>query len=205
MFDSADPLSGWALEDIEATSSGQATADLYGKFCKHINNTLKSFLHRLDSLHAADLTLMHVDAVKLPDFLGGSERFDRIEVISSDIRASYQTCRTMLTYSNDRQVSNISDCGYIGPFQTVGLLSPLLQSHAMNPHATLITLFMNAVDEIKTKQDQILEMSSSSLALKTLIKYMPPTGRSASKNDPAIMKLSSSVDYVASHDRYFNQ
>ncbi|KAJ1328217.1 hypothetical protein MN608_07553 [Microdochium nivale] len=181
MFDSADPLSGWTLKDIEATSSGQATADLYGKFCKHIRNTLKSFLHRLDSLQAANLTIMHLDAVKLPDFLGESDRFDRIEV------------------------SNISDCGYVGPHQTVGLLSPLLQSHAINPHATLITLFMNAVDENRNEQDQILEVSPSSLTIKTLTKYMPPTRRLANNNDPDIFKFTSAMGYVTNHDRYFNR
>ncbi|KAH7037034.1 uncharacterized protein B0I36DRAFT_402498 [Microdochium trichocladiopsis] len=181
MFDNADPLSGWTLKEIEATSSGQATADLYGKLSKHIHNTLKSFLHRLYSLRAVELRFLHVDAVKLPELLGESERFDRIEV------------------------SNISDCGYVGPHQTVGLLAPLLQTHAMNPHATLITLFMNAVDENRNEQDEILEMSPDGPVMRTLIKYMPPTRRLASKNDPAMIKFISSKDYVASHDRYFDR
>ncbi len=37
---------------------------------------------------------------------------------------------------------------YIGTYETLRLFSPLLQSPKENPHATLITLYLNATKEI---------------------------------------------------------
>ena len=45
------------------------------------------------------------------------------------------------------KVANICDTGYVGIGNTLSLLSPLLQSPKQNPHATIITLFINAVKE----------------------------------------------------------
>lgn len=52
------------------------------------------------------------------------------------------------------QVSNVSDSGYVGVRGVVSLMEPFLQEPAINPHATLITLFMNAVTESMTHQEQ---------------------------------------------------
>ena len=49
---------------------------------------------------------------------------------------------------------------------------PLLQPPTENPHATLITLFMNAVAEVSTVQDQIHDMTSNSQTTKRLLKYL---------------------------------
>ena len=46
------------------------------------------------------------------------------------------------------KVANICDVGYIGIRHTLSLLAPLLQSPRRNPHATFVTLFINAVQEI---------------------------------------------------------
>lgn len=50
--------------------------------------------------------------------------------------------------TDDLQTSNICDLGYVGPAQTVQLLGPLLQKPSENPHATLVTSFMNAIDQM---------------------------------------------------------
>jgi hypothetical protein len=46
-----------------------------------------------------------------------------------------------------RQTSNIADCGYMGTAPTLAYLGTSLKLRDNNPHATLITLYMNAVDE----------------------------------------------------------
>lgn len=50
LHDNADPLNGWLLKDIDATSSGPATADIYGKLFFHVRGVLGSFLRRLSGL-----------------------------------------------------------------------------------------------------------------------------------------------------------
>ncbi|GKZ74780.1 hypothetical protein AnigIFM50267_001270 [Aspergillus niger] len=55
------------------------------------------------------------------------------------------------------QVSNVSDQGYLGIHRTLNATVPLLQTPVNNPHATLITFFLNAVDETLTAQDRAKE------------------------------------------------
>lgn len=47
MNECADPLLGWSLKDVEDSSSGPATADIYGKLFNHIRTALRAFLTRL--------------------------------------------------------------------------------------------------------------------------------------------------------------
>lgn len=42
--------------------------------------------------------------------------------------------------------------GYLGTRDTLSLLTPLMQSQQRNPHATLITLYINAVMEMVKQQ-----------------------------------------------------
>lgn len=103
------------------------------------------------------------------------------------------------------KVSNISDCGYLGIHRTLAFAVPLLQEPAVNPHATLITLFMNAVTENTTPADQLTDMGPNSPATKRLLKYLPPKGRPSGKNDPDIIKFNFARDIVAEHDRIFDR
>ncbi|KAI2825000.1 hypothetical protein CBS147321_5919 [Aspergillus niger] len=54
-------------------------------------------------------------------------------------------------------VSNVSDQGYLGIHRTLNATVPLLQTPVDNPHATLITFFLNAVNETLTAQDKAKE------------------------------------------------
>jgi len=104
------------------------------------------------------------------------------------------------------QVSNISDGGYLGIHRTIALMVPLLQSPAINPNATLITLFMNAVEEARTDKDQIADMAPNSLTTRRLLKYLPPTkGILTSKSDPELIKFVYARDSVANYDHIFDR
>lgn len=46
------------------------------------------------------------------------------------------------------QMANICDAGYVGTPKTLAILSPLLRSPLQNQHATVITLYLNAVMEM---------------------------------------------------------
>jgi hypothetical protein len=64
------------------------------------------------------------------------------------------------------QVSNIADGAYLGLPRTVGVMMPLLQEPLVNPHATLITLLMNVVEENITDQDKMADAVPQSLTTK---------------------------------------
>lgn len=103
------------------------------------------------------------------------------------------------------QVSNISDSGYAGIHRTVGLMVPLLQGPLINPHATLITLFMNAVEETKTDQDRVSGISLHSPAVKRLLKYLPLKGMPTSSYDPELIKFAYARDIVTTYDHIFDR
>jgi hypothetical protein len=73
-------------------------------------------------------------------------------------------------FADSQQVSNIADSGYLGPVKTLETFSPLLKQPSQNPHATLITLFLNAVDEVSTPADRFANIVSETEKLK---RYMP--------------------------------
>jgi hypothetical protein len=102
-------------------------------------------------------------------------------------------------------VSNISDAGYVGIHGTLALMIPLLQPPIENPHATLITLFMNSVAEVSTEQDQIRDMAPNSQTAKKLLKYLPPKGRPSSPYDPVLIKFSLGRDLVTTYNHIFDR
>lgn len=78
----ADPLDGWLPRDVAATSSGPATADIYGKLFRHVRGVLESFLDRLSCLEV-NFRLLQVDATELkghPELVQDQESFNRIDV-----------------------------------------------------------------------------------------------------------------------------
>lgn len=81
---------------------------------------------------------------------------------------------------------------------------PLLQPPLINPHATLITLFMNAVNKNITDRDQIADMTPQSPTTKRLLKYLPPK-RPAGANDPEIIKFLYARNIIATYDHVFNK
>ena len=81
MSDCSDPLEGWRLEEVEATSSGPASADIYGKLYYFVRGMLVSFLRRLSDTKAS-FRLFQVDVTELPRYLEETpfSTFSRIEV-----------------------------------------------------------------------------------------------------------------------------
>lgn len=72
------------------------------------------------------------------------------------------------TYLTPVQVSNITDRNYLGTHQTLTLLSPLLQSPTKNPHATLISLYLNGLIEIINSGDE----EGQALNIQLMLKYV---------------------------------
>ncbi|KFY06659.1 hypothetical protein V492_07863 [Pseudogymnoascus sp. VKM F-4246] len=179
--DNGDPLNGWSSKEVEDTSSGPARNDIYGKLFYYVRTELRGFILRLSNSQIS-FCLFQEDASELPNHLETGS-FSRIEV------------------------SNISDGGYLGIHHTVHLMAPLLQSPLVNPHATLITLFMNAVEEKMTSADQVASMTPHSPETKRVIKYLPPTnnGMSMGRYSTYIIKVLAARDLVATYDHIFKR
>ena len=84
-------------------------------------------------------------------------------------------------------------------------MMPLLQGPHINPYATLITLFMNVVDENVTNEDKIADITTNSPTTKRLLEYLPPKRRPAGTYDPEIIKLTAARESVATYDHVFDR
>ncbi|GKZ30148.1 hypothetical protein AbraIFM66950_008007 [Aspergillus brasiliensis] len=176
MPDNADPRHSWPAEEVERTPSGTATADLYGKLFFYLRSTISSFLSRLRHVNTS-FKLLHMDATSLPDHLE-PESFSRIDV------------------------SNISDGGWLGIHRTLLYMIPLLQPPIKNPHATLITLFMNAIEETITPTDQTRDFRVSS---QKILPYLPPKQMLTSPHDPQVIKFYMATDLVTDYEYAFTR
>ncbi|KAF0559057.1 hypothetical protein F8M41_007025 [Gigaspora margarita] len=131
MADSSDPLSGWDIYKVVQVKHGTANEDLYGKLFFYLREQFEMFIDRLQKL-TITFDLYDEDALKLCEKLK-VKQFDRI------------------------YVNNLSDESYIGIKSILTKFRPLLNDK--NPHATLITLFMNwlpsipSSDQVKLMQD----------------------------------------------------
>jgi len=85
-------------------------------------------------------------------------------------------------------------------------MMPLLQDPLINSYATLITLFMNVVDENITDQDIMADATPHSLTTKRLLKYLPIKGMAPfSVYEPNVIKLLFARDTIATYDHIFDR
>ncbi|KAJ5335809.1 uncharacterized protein N7506_005745 [Penicillium brevicompactum] len=141
MDDKADPLDGWPIREV-AREQTLAKEDLYGKLYVYLRRVFQQFLDGLARIEI-DIELFNVDAIQLPGILQGN-KYARIEV------------------------SNITDAGYLGTRETLRLLSPLLQPPQKNPHATIISAYLNAIMEMVKQGDDRDQTPNMELLMKFL-------------------------------------
>ncbi|KAK0308345.1 hypothetical protein LTR01_004972 [Friedmanniomyces endolithicus] len=182
MMDSADPLDGWDWREVLKTSSGLATNDLYGKLVVYLRRLFFDFHNVLQS-HVLTFSLFNTNAGSLPHHLP-KNNFARIEV------------------------SNIVDRAYLGIEKTLGLLGPLLQPPSVNPHAAMLTLFMNAIPEILSEKEQKnIAKPEMELAMQYMTKVSPARlfgGNMAAAMQTEIIKMMGASVLVRDVDKYFN-
>ncbi|GAW19318.1 hypothetical protein ANO14919_088040 [Xylariales sp. No.14919] len=119
LHDTADPADGWPTKSFLEFPTGPAKNDVYGKLHYYLKHLFKKFHGRIRSL-PIELNLSCFDLEYLPLCLT-EKYFDRI------------------------QVSDVCDQGQDGVDLTLRTFGPLLQPVSVNPHATLITLFQDAI------------------------------------------------------------
>ncbi|GAB7359234.1 hypothetical protein MBLNU230_g5893t1 [Neophaeotheca triangularis] len=174
--DSADPLDGWRHQDLQNSSYGAARNDIYGSLFNHLETALLAFLECVNS-HAVHFELFNVNAEKLNEQLQDSS-YARVEV------------------------SNISDLWCLGPGKTAACLGRFLQSPDLNPHATLITLFMNAVAETSTMLDRLTAEKTERVKV---LEYMPPISSSGTLFGAQELMNDMARDLVRDNDKYFDR
>ena len=86
----------------------------------------------------------------------------------------------------------------------------LLQEPHINPHATLVTLCMNAVDDNMTDEDRMANMTPHSTTTKRLSKYLPRqemhlNGMNPNLPNPEFIKFAFARDSVATFDHIFDR
>ncbi|KAI0894949.1 hypothetical protein F4806DRAFT_471214 [Annulohypoxylon nitens] len=175
MKDDADPADGYRLEKIKGFSCDAPANDLYGRLHFFLRDLITRFHSHMRNLDIR-FHLLNVNAEELSQYVG-QVLFDRIEV------------------------ANISDAGYLGMAKTIYYLGPLLKHPSDNPHAALVVLFINAVDEIlddfekrKTIEHDIMEVW----------KYMPPKPPTG-PYDAGIIVNDLATQYVRDVDKYFDR
>ncbi|KAI0479855.1 hypothetical protein F4859DRAFT_451626 [Xylaria cf. heliscus] len=185
MMDSADPTAGWPMKSFLEFDAGPATGDVYGRLYFYLKDLFADFHRRIRS-SPVTFELLHIDARALPTSLT-EERFDRIDV------------------------GNICDMAYLGTETTLKTFRPLLQPPSVNPHATLITLFLNAVAEVifmvETTPPGIFApfINDRSQCLRRVLQYMPELGRQhVHPYHPNMVKLICAMGLVYDMDKYFD-
>ncbi|KAK8172863.1 hypothetical protein BKA80DRAFT_319390 [Phyllosticta citrichinensis] len=153
MKDSADPLDGWLLDDV-FRKTPTAKNDLYGGLFFLVRELLLDFCSKIHTLKIS-FTLLNINVIDLPKTLGIDltlpRSFDRIEA------------------------SNIIDENFLG-LQCLHLLVPFLRPLHVNPHATLVTLFLNAVSLTITRADKMETMLRE---MPRVLASLPPPSQSA--------------------------
>ncbi|KAI0884685.1 uncharacterized protein GGS22DRAFT_188894 [Annulohypoxylon maeteangense] len=124
--DQANPLGSWPIGEVRSTPC-QASEDVYGRLYFYLRNVLSAFIRKV-AAGKIYFELTDNDAKELRNLR--HEKYDRIEA------------------------SNISDMCWLGTPETLGSLAPLLKPPQVNPHATLITVYLNAVMEM-SKMDEV--------------------------------------------------
>ncbi|KAF2277188.1 uncharacterized protein EI97DRAFT_449912 [Westerdykella ornata] len=174
MNDSADPFDGWDLREVLQIHCGPASNDIYGKLHWFLTHLLSRFYHRVSNLEI-QFELLNFDAEILPDHLNSltPSRFPMFPM--ADILDLQKHC---------------------------GSLDVLLDGPHDNPHATLVTLFMNAVDEMADGKEEEISLKAEMMQL---MKYLSPKGLGFSQGDPWMVNMLAARPLVRDVETFFDR
>ncbi|CAA7262883.1 unnamed protein product [Cyclocybe aegerita] len=170
--DSQDPMTCWPYDELQSSSKKYSlpSNDIYGALYFHLLAQFRLFASMLGKreLH---FTLLGEDARRIPTTLPkllkniSPQKFDRVDV------------------------SNTSDICYIGIEGTLSILGDLLKPCKQNPHATLITLFLNYVMEASIPvETQRRTMRQNMKTIVSLLNADGEVGPPKNECDTATMK-----------------
>ena len=125
-----------------------------GHLYAHITTMLRRFCTKMKSTTSLKFILYGSSALDLPKIILNTNpstpsSFDRIEV------------------------SNVADPGYIGLKDTLSALGSLLKSPSDNQHATLLTLFMNAVHNFEETLGESYKQETMPPRMRQVAQFLP--------------------------------
>ena len=101
------------------------------------------------------------------------------------------------------EVSNIADDDYIGLEASLSTFGPLLKSPTSNPHATLITLFMNTVQT--AARDLVSKIDIRETYVPKVTKFLRYRPSPKSDNDPKTVRWLTAIDLVRDYKKIWAQ
>ena len=185
--DSSDPVDGWPVEAVKSSgmNHGIPEEDRYGRLYFYVRDKLETFCRRIASAKKHRFHLYCVSAADLPVYLDRNIeklKFDRVEV------------------------ANIAEMTYLGLEKTLQTCGSLLKTPAMNPHATLIVLFMNAIHYAEQDLGQDYVRKSLKSAVEKTMKFLPPSLSSVSnKTGAEAMRMIAAKDIFRDTDHLFGR
>lgn len=188
----ADPFDGWDMREILNTKCGPARGDTYGKLYHFLKRLFAQFRHQL-SLHDVKFKVLNLKAPELK-WVIGNERFSRIEVGNTELWK-----QTVVDIS---QATNIHDGGSEIKL-TLSIFCPLLEERVDNPHATLVTHFLYAVeDEFEGQLDE-----EADSAYDKFLEHKPPEPFNNPLNigDPWFVQLLKSLIHFFDVEKFFEK
>ena len=96
---------------------------------------------------------------------------------------------------------NICNRAYLSLAPTIGVFTPLLQEPMANPHTTLITLLINAVEEELINSGEDRDINVIKREITRVAKYLPYRPK-LNSNDPYFLKLSFAKPLVRDVEQY---
>ena len=148
-------MNGWPTEDIlkSGRAHGVPKNDVYGAVYHHVRDVVHRFCERLQKLDIS-FEMNQCNAWYLNEHMATdgrhfcSYRFDRIDL------------------------SNITDSMYLGS-NIISSFAPFLKSPAENPHATILTLYMNTLKESRPAESNVTKQKR----IDEVMRLMPLTPR----------------------------
>jgi hypothetical protein len=100
------------------------------------------------------------------------------------------------------QTSNIADGYYLSIAKTLFHLGGLLQLPSENRHAVLSTLFINAVEEMHSRDKR---GKTQETELKRVLEYLPLHSLPQSEGDPNMILMLAAMSIIRDGDMYFSR
>ena len=179
-------MNAWPFEAVKSSgmNHGIPAEDRYGRLYFYVRDKLETFCRRIASAKKYRFHLYCVNAADLPFHLNGNLeklKFDRVEV------------------------ANIADMHDLGLEKTLQSCGSLLKTPAVNPHATLIALFMNAVRYAEEDLGEDYVRKSLESTVEKCMRFLPALPSVPKKTDAATMRIAEAKDIFRDLDHLFER
>ncbi|KAL9075400.1 MAG: hypothetical protein Q9157_004045 [Trypethelium eluteriae] len=191
MKDSSDPLFDWDCHLVQ-TGCGNAKADVYGALYFYLRGLLRKFYRHLHSSAKTSFVVSHHNAISLPELMRDLQSSESAPILFDRI-----------------DCSNVADEEFLGIKKTLATVGPLLKPKSENPHATILTPFLNAIDNADSSSGNTGKRDAFRQHYRTLMSLNPwalqefHSGEPSLRN-PAFVRIAGDTKLLRDHEKFFN-